>query len=163
MKPSVLFISKTPGRATVAVCLTVLLFAITSCHKDNTCGVPHGYGVTLDLSLPQMYALSTVGGSVMIDSSYSSIFYDGICYRGIFVLRTSLNEFMAYECSCPRDNETTVQPADGWGGWLLQCPRCKSIFSLYAEGAPVEGSQTPCSLYQYNTYMDNDGYHLHIY
>ena len=143
--------------------LMAVMVLAGACSKDRTCGVPHGAGLTLDLSLPQMYALASVGGSVMIDSTYSSVYYDGICYRGIFVLHVSQDEYRAFECACPKDHETSVEVAEGWNGWLLQCPKCKSIFSLYADGAPVEGSQTPCSLYQYSTYMDNDGYHLHIY
>ncbi len=144
------------------VALTMLMSVLTiSCKKDSTCGVPHGIGGTIDLSLPQYYSLGTVGGGMMIEQDADSIYMG---HRGIYVVRTSAqSEFLAFECSCPKDHDVAVRPVDGWGSSLLQCPRCNSIFSLYADGSPVEGSATPCSLYQYATVMDNDGYHLHIY
>lgn len=141
--------------------IALLLLAATACRKDSTCGVPHGIGGCIDLSLPQYYSLGTVGGGMTIEQDADSVYMG---HRGIYVVRTSAAaEFLAFECSCPKDNDVAVRPVEGWGSSLLQCPRCKSIFSLYADGTPVDGSATPCSLYHYATVMDNDGYHLHIY
>ncbi|MBQ7280950.1 MAG: hypothetical protein IJR13_09580 [Bacteroidales bacterium] len=131
----------------------VLLFCATGCRKDRTCGVPYGDGAIIDLSMPEMTPLGTVGGNLTINRGH----------KGIFVIRTSFyGDFLAFECACPFDNDIAVEPTEGFTG-LLQCPKCKSIFNANSSGEPLEGSQTPCSLYQYSTLMDNDGYHLHIY
>lgn len=133
----------------------------TACRKDSSCGVPHGVGGTIDLTMPQYYELGHVGGNMTLEADEDSI---AMGHRGIYVVRTTVGgEFKAYECACPKDHDVAVRPADGWDGSLLQCPSCKSIFSVYADGTPVEGAATPCSLYQYDAILLSDGYHLHIY
>ena len=140
-------------RATILVLATVVML-MYACSKDNTCGVPHGDGALVDLSLPEMNDLATVGGNLTINRGH----------KGIFVIRTTAaGDFLAFECACPKDHDTAVLPVDGWDGSILQCPKCHSSFSLYADGTPIEGSATPCSLYQYSTLLLDDGYHLQIY
>ncbi|MBQ0016429.1 MAG: hypothetical protein KBT04_05550 [Bacteroidales bacterium] len=129
------------------------LFAM-GCNKDNTCGVPHGDGGVVDLSLPEMSDLTHVGGYVVINRGH----------KGIFVVRTSMDgEFLAFECACPNDPDVAVAPQEGFESAVLQCPKWQTIFSVYADAAPIDGNQTPCSLYQYGATLSADGYTLVIY
>ena len=140
-------------RLRTIIAIIVVLLAASGCGKDQSCGVPHGSGDVIDLTMPEMTDLGTVGGSLIINRGHKGIFVIRVSYQG---------EFLAFECACPKDNDVAVEPAEGFSG-LLQCPKCHSIFNANSSGEPLEGSQTPCSLYQYGTMMDNDGYHLHIF
>ncbi len=132
-------------------CLLPLVFLLASCGKDNHCGVPYGDGAIVDLSLPEMNALNTIGGALTINRGH----------KGIYIVHSTLDKYLAFECACPKDHETAVTPIDGWGSSVLQCPVCGSVFSVYADGSPIEGSATPCSLFQYSVVFD--GYYLNIY
>lgn len=122
-----------------------------SCKKETRCDTPIGeVSCTLDLTLPMYYPLTAIGG-------YCNL-YGG--HKGISVIRVSLNEFAAYERTCPNDHEGQVDTVAGSGGMLLECPECGCQFSTYTDGSPMEGSQTSCSLYKYSTYYD--GYTLSI-
>lgn len=125
--------------------LLVLTFLSASCGKENMCSIPIGNATcTLFLDMPDYYPLRTVGGSVNIIGGN----------RGVTVIRLSINEFAAYERTCPHDHDATLEVEPGSGGAVLLCPVCGSRFSTYAEGAPIDGSVTSCSLYRYSTSYD---------
>lgn len=72
-------------------------------------------------------------------------------YRGVVVIRLAYDQFVAYERSCPIDNTSAVVAYSDWGGQLLECPSCHTIFVTANDGLPLDGGATSCPLYQYNT------------
>lgn len=125
---------------------------LAGCKHENRCDTPIGASAcSLNPNSPLYNRLNNVGGYEYIVGGN----------HGIFVIRTSLNEFLAYERTCPHDHSAAVEVVDGWDGTVLQCPVCGSKFNTYADGMPLDGSATSCPLYQYGTTYD--GGTLYIY
>lgn len=120
-----------------------------SCGGDR-CQPPFGEGGTLDVTMPDFAPLSNVGGSMMINRGY----------RGIMVTRVSYSEFVAFECTCPGGCDVRLETDPSWGNMVLNCPVCSSRFNAL-DGSALDGSTTPCPLYQYSTVFD--GHMLSIY
>lgn len=136
----------------LAVFLQVILLAACT---SNRCDTPFGMGGQFDLSLPAYSPLANVGAMVIYRDSYGL----EVGHRGIYVRRVTLNEFIALEITCPNDHDVALA-VDPENDMLLRCPVCSSAFeTIY--GNPIEGSATPCPLYQYST--DYDGRMLLIY
>lgn len=131
------------------IAIALIGFALAACQPDR-CNVPFGEGGTIDLSLPEFHALSSVGGAITINRGH----------HGIFITRTAVSEFVAFECSCPNGCDVRILPDEEWGNSVLTCPVCSSRFSSL-NGTPYDGSATPCPLYEYNTSLD--GHLLTIY
>lgn len=72
-------------------------------------------------------------------------------YQGVVVIRTSLEQYVAYERTCPHDHGRLSVSGD-YGTAVLECPECHSCFNAFADGMPIDGSQTSCPLYQYSTH-----------
>jgi nitrite reductase/ring-hydroxylating ferredoxin subunit len=94
--------------------------------------------------------LNTVNGSEYLTGGY----------QGIIVFRSSINEFTAFERSCPYDwYKTTTKIVVDTSGITARCPSCNSKFILI-DGTPYAGpSRYP--LVQYHT--SYDGNLLYIY
>ncbi len=67
------------------------------------------------------------------------------------VVRLSLDQFVAFERTCPADSTTAVEVTSDWGSSLLECPVCHTCFIVNADGMPMEGGATSCPLYEYST------------
>lgn len=101
--------------------------------------------------MPDFSPLSHVGGAMSVG---------GIGYQGVHVTRTSYSDFVAFELACPADHEAWLEADPDWGGSILRCPVCSSQFNAL-DGTPLNGSATPCPLYEYATAFD--GRMLSIY
>ncbi len=122
------------------------------CNRGDHCRVPIGEAnFTIQPNNAAYSGLNNPGGY--------NYFYGG--HRGIVVVRTFLDEFVAYERTCPLDTNTQLFVSDSIGAAVLECPRCLSRFSTYSDGMPLDGSATTCCLYQYSTHYD--GTNLTIY
>lgn len=75
--------------------VALLLFA---CSTDRTNRNPYlqdiGFRIDLNLNLPSYSALKNTGNGVYVGSQ-------GVGTRGVFVINTGFNNFMAFEASCP--------------------------------------------------------------
>lgn len=71
-------------------------------------------------------------------------------YHGVIVIRTAIDQFVAFERACPLDG-AAVETTDDWGADLLECPECHSVFLTGSDGMPMDGSDTHCPLFQYST------------
>lgn len=117
---------------------------LVGCGKENACRVPIGDATCqVDPNSPLYPGINNPDGYEYLIGGYN----------GLVVIRTSWNEFVAYERSCPHDS-ARLEMADGYGNLVLQCPQCGSQFSTFGDGAPLEGSSTSCLLYKYATYYD---------
>lgn len=130
--------------------LIVLLSLLAVGCDPYQCSTPFGEGGQIDLSLPEFSPLLHPGGAVTINRGH----------KGIFVTRVSYSDFVAFDCACPNDNEVALRPDEEWGNSVLTCPTCQSRFNAL-DGTPLDGSATPCMLYQYGTSFD--GHFLDIY
>ncbi len=72
-------------------------------------------------------------------------------HRGIMVIRLSQTDFVAFERTCPCDNNSRVEVSADYGYMVLQCPTCGSLFSVNDMGFPMTGSSVECPLHQYST------------
>ena len=115
---------------------------LTSCVGDR-CNSPFGEGGTLDVTMPDFAPLSNVGGSLMINRGY----------KGIIVTRVTYSDFVAFECACPGGCDVRLEADPAWGNTVLVCPTCSSRFNAL-DGSALDGSTTPCPLYQYSTAFD---------
>lgn len=82
-------------------------------------------------------------------------------HRGVVVIRLSLTDFIAFERTCPCDNNSRVEVSDTYGSMVLECPTCHSLFSVNDYGNSMTGSVTQCPLYRYET--SYNGGTLYIY
>lgn len=129
--------------AGIAAMVAILVLTI-GCDKERMCRVPTGNATCqIDPNSALYPGLNNCDGYEYLVGGYN----------GIVVIRTSWNDFVAYERSCPLDSAILDVP-DGYGNMVLECPRCGSRFSTFIDGTPLEGSRTSCMLYEYNTYYD---------
>ena len=127
-----------------------VLLLFVACNPER-CNTPFGAGGTIDLTMPDFAPLAHVGGSMSVG---------GIGYQGVHITRTSYSDFVAFELACPNDHEARLESDPDWGGSILVCPVCSSKFNAL-DGTPLNGSSTPCPLYEYSTHFD--GRTLEIY
>lgn len=133
-----------------SLCSLFIILLITACG-DNRCRTPFGDGGELDLLQPDFISLYNNPGETLVINRG---------YRGILVHCTNLSEYVAFECACPHCHDVGLRPDDEHRAAMLICPQCESRFDVYF-GAPLDGAQTSCMLFQYNTHFD--GRYLSIY
>lgn len=102
--------------------------------------------------------LNTVGGWEYITSNYPS--------RGLIVYRISVNDFVAFERTCPHDPDACCDAEDGCtrltveeSGLVIKDSCCESEY-LILDGSNISGPSVK-PLKQYRT--SYDGKTLHIY
>ena len=122
----------------------LMLLVLMSCGKDYMCHVPFGDATC------QIDPNSAIYSGINNCDGYEYLVGG---YQGIVVVRTSWNDFAAYERTCPADSGR-LEMASGYGNIILECPRCHSQFNTFDDGAPLSTSHTPCYLYKYNTHYD---------
>lgn len=125
--------------------LLPLIFALVlfaSCDNTDHCRTPIGItNFQIEPFSASYPGLNSVGGYEYLTG--------GHC--GVIIVRTGLEDFVAYERTCPLDTTTAVQVSAEYGSSVLECPVCHSFFSVYSNGTPMTNSQTPCSLFEYGT------------
>lgn len=125
----------------LSLCLLFVALA-TSCGGDERCAVPIGItNFQIEPNAAYYSGLNVVGGYIYLTGGH----------RGVVVVRTGIDQFKAYERSCPADTNTAVVVSGDWGSSLLECPKCHTCFIVDAEGVPMDGGATHCPLYQYST------------
>lgn len=76
----------------------VLLFLLVSCSNDGTNRNPYlqeiGFRFEMNLNLPLYSPLTNTGSAVYVNTNVEGS-------RGIFVINTGFDNFMAWEASCP--------------------------------------------------------------
>ncbi|MBR6048991.1 MAG: hypothetical protein IKP83_02385 [Bacteroidales bacterium] len=129
----------------------LLAAALLTACKGERCETPFGEGATIDLTQAEFNNLyNNPGGTLVLNRGH----------RGILVRCAALGSYAAFECACPNDHDVTMLPDDEHFAIRLTCPVCGSSFDV-VYGNPIEGSVTPCPLYQYGTSFD--GQMLNIY
>lgn len=123
------------------VAMLGFLWFLSGCGKNENCAWTIGLtDFSIDPNSALYSGLNVVGGHMYLTGGA----------RGVIVVRTAYDHFVAFECSCPLDGAAVEITAD-WGASLLECPECHSLFIAETDGMPMDGSATTCPLYQYNT------------
>lgn len=90
----------------------ILLFFLMACSSDSTNRNPFlqevNFRFELNMNLPLYNNLNTIGNPVYVGNT-------GVGTRGIFVMRSSLDSFFAFEASCPNHapNNCSTMTIDG--------------------------------------------------
>lgn len=130
----------------------LMALLLTACGRDHQCKVSIGAtGFHVEPNSAQYPGLNNVGGYQYLTGGH----------RGVVIVRTAYNDFVCYERTCPCNDSSQVSVSKTWGSSILECPDCHSLFSVYNDGMPMDGSVTSCNLFQYSTTFD--GTKLYVY
>ncbi|HET8736123.1 MAG TPA: hypothetical protein VFM69_05970 [Pricia sp.] len=105
----------------------IFLLALLSCDKDRSTRNPYlqeiGFRFDMSLNLPLYSPLTNVGNVVYIDNQ-------GIGTRGVFVIQASIDQYRAFEASCPNHapNDCSTMMFDGQ---VATCPCEDYEYSLF--------------------------------
>ena len=156
------------SRLLAAFVLMPCMIVLGGCGKNAVCDIPIGDATCqLNPNSPLYPGINNCDGYQYLTGGFN----------GLVVIRTSWNDFVCYECTCPYDKGVLEIPVDtvwdaahthfrlqtSYGNLVLRCRKCGSQFSTFAGGAPMEGSQTACFLYQYSTYYDGSTLYISNY
>jgi nitrite reductase/ring-hydroxylating ferredoxin subunit len=124
--------------------LPAIPFLLISCEKNKNDVIPDEYvSFTMDISGDiQFTDLNAIGNSVIVTSQTNnwgerSAGYD---HNGIIIYRVTLDQFYAYDRTCPHDyvvnNKSVKVNID-----FIQaiCPSCSTAYSLPTGGVPISG------------------------
>ena len=90
----------------------IILMLLLACENDGTNRNPYlqevGFSFELNLNLPLYNNLNNIGNPVYVGNT-------GVGTRGAFVMKTSLDNYFAFEASCPNHvpNECSTMTIDG--------------------------------------------------
>ncbi len=132
--------------------LTTILFFISSCRPENNGEFPLAYvNIFIHPNSTLYHELNIPGGWLYLTAQEPS--------RGILVYRLNMDEFKAYERTCPYDfHDPDARISVEASGITCACPVCGSKFILL-DGTPFEGPATR-SLRQYRTIYDGNSLHI---
>jgi len=124
--------------------LAALLLIVNSCKNSENDVIPDVY-ISFDIDLStdiEFRDLNAIGNHVIVTSATNnwgtrSAGYDN---NGIIVYRSLLDEFNAYDRTCPHDyitNNMSVKINVDFTS--AKCPQCGTTYALSAFGTPVSG------------------------
>lgn len=136
------------------IILACFLFAGNACHKDSSQDdIPYAYiNLVIKPNSTAYLELNVVGGYMYLDAPAPS--------RGLLVYRKSLDEFMAYERTCPYDPSKPCARIQTENTFTTAIDSCCGSRYLIQDGSPFSGP-TREALRQYRT--SYDGVNLYIY
>jgi nitrite reductase/ring-hydroxylating ferredoxin subunit len=141
-------------RAKIAFLFQLAAFQLLpiSCGENEPLIVPDvAVDITLQLSLPQYSALNAVNNAIKLG---------GYGYRGngVVVYRYSLDQFYAFDATCPQHIEQNASVAldDNGSAGTATCPHCKTVYYLYNDGYPKSGYR----LKKYSTALQGGSLHV---
>lgn len=115
--------------------LAVLLTLTFSCKDEQQQVVPNVYvNFSVNLELPQFIKLNSITNAVI----YPNAGYD---HNGVVIYRNSIDEFYAFDATCPQhiDVSTAIKLDDNGSGGQATCPHCKTVYYFYEYGAASKG------------------------
>ena len=122
-----------------------------SCAKSQDQIVPD-VRVYIEFSpdLPEFSMLTSPGNAY----KYPNAGYNN---NGVIIFRNSMDEFTAYDATCPQhiDTKTAVVFDGGIGSGQAKCPKCGTIYYFYLYGSASKGY----SLRQYTVTKISDNYY----
>ncbi len=112
----------------LTIWLGIMFFS--SCGKENFHPVPNVMvDIRINIENPSYAALNTVGNSVSVSGGY----------RGIIIYRVGLNEFTAFDRSCPHHPWEQCAVVNGQLGQpFAKCDCCQTTYQLL-DGSKFSG------------------------
>ena len=151
MKKSKLILSK----ITIFLVFVLILSLNESCTKTKQEVIPYVLvDFTISLNDPYFFDLNAVGNHVLVNSKTNNlgIYAAGYDGNGIIIYRAQLDEFFAFDRTCPHDyalDGTSVAVEIDDGEIFATCPTCGSKYALPSFGTPSEGpSKYPLKVYR---------------
>lgn len=124
--------------------LIVFTLAISGCKNQNNDVIPDVYvNFQIDLLYDNEFSdLNAIGNHVIVTSATNNwgSRAAGFDNNGIIVYRSLMDEFNAYDRTCPHDyalNNTSVKVNVDFT--VAICPRCSTKYSLSAFGTTISG------------------------
>jgi len=122
--------------------LTSSLF-FYSCNKDKNDVIPDVYvDFFINLSDPLFFDLNAVGSFAYVSYQTNNLGSVAAGYdnNGIIIYRATLDQFYAYDRTCPHDfvSEGVSVKVNADGNFAV-CPRCGTSYALPASGTPYSG------------------------
>jgi len=137
---------------------TILLYSsfiglFVACKSDSQNTVPYAYvNISIDMQDPEFINLQNVGGTEMITGGYNN--------NGIVVYRSGIDEFKAYDRTCPFNVDDDCQvKTDSTSQILVVCSCCGSKYELVYGSVVKTPAKIP--LKEYRTSFNGD--YLRIY
>lgn len=115
--------------------LVILSTLCFSCSEKDEQIVPYArVNITINLQLPQFIALTSVNNAII----YSN---EGYNHNGVIVYRNSLDEFTAFDATCPKhiETKTAVILDGGAGSGQAKCPYCSTVYYFFNYAYPSKG------------------------
>lgn len=112
-------------------------FAIlfSSCVEEEPTIIPDVYvNFNISLDLPQYNALNSVNNAVKVPNY-------GYDENGVIVYRFTLDEFLAFDATCPQhiEKSTSIDLDDGGAAGTATCPHCQTTYSFFNFGQASKG------------------------
>jgi len=112
---------------------TIFLFSVfmfSSCEKENNHPVPNVMvDIRINIENATYSGLNTIGSSIQVTGGY----------RGIIIYRAGLNEFTAFDRSCPHHPFEQCAVVNGLEGQpFAECDCCGSVYQLL-DGSKFDG------------------------
>jgi nitrite reductase/ring-hydroxylating ferredoxin subunit len=155
-------------KSKIIILITVLTaISLTSCKKSKYDVIPDVYvDFYIDLiNDPEFMVLDAIGNHVIVTSQTNQIGANAAGYNdnGIIVYRSDLENFNAYDRTCPHDFEVNgLSIKVNVDFTIAVCPRCSTNYALSAGGMPISGpGRYP--LKNYKTSFDGRSVHVWHY
>ena len=138
--------------------IIILSVFFKGCKKDKMKStIPYVYvNFSMRLDDPLFSALNAEGNSVMVTYDYAQEYSAGYDNNGIIVYRASIDEFYAFDATCPHDLDSISVAVDIDGSTVATCPVCSSRYILFNHGYPTDAGPSQKALQEYITEFDND-------
>jgi len=132
-KPNILF--------SFLILISALIFS--GCSNDKNDVIPDVYvDFFINLSDPLFFDLNAVGSIAYVSYQTNNLGSVAAGYdnNGIIIYRATLDQFYAYDRTCPHDfvSEGVSVKVNGDGNFAI-CPRCGTSYALPASGTPYSG------------------------
>lgn len=135
--------------------LPLLLLFFANCNKDDHDIIPNILvDFTIDIGTPRFDDLNSVLNSIVVDESYYGSLSSGYNNNGIVVFRLSLDEFLAFDLTCPHDYDKGIDVAvelENTSDLSAECPECGTKYMLTGYGYPGNTGPSRYPLKQYKT------------
>ncbi len=145
--------------------LFVIIFLfLTSCSDEKNDVIPDVYvDFYISLSDPLFFNLNAVGNSVIITYQTNNLgsYAAGYNNNGIIIYRATLDQFFAYDRTCPHDYSVNhISVKVNIDGSFAICPECGTSYALPAGGVPYSGiGKYPLKNYS----VSFDGTNVHVW
>jgi len=145
----------TDSKLRIFLILVLLMSLFASCKKSELDVIPSVLvDFTLDIQDPDFIALQAITNYVLVDQYTNNLGYRaaGFDANGIIVYRSGLDEFLAYDRTCPHDyavNGLSIAVDTVKFETYVLCPECGTKYVLPSFGSPSEGpSRYPLKIYK---------------